>query len=232
VATKLALDQFSYLEPHVVYCDTRSEHPDNERFLADCERWYGLKIERIGSDEHSDIWDVFEKRQFIKSVKGFAWCTVHLKIEPRNEYVEPDDVQVFGFDTLESNRVHKFKLNNPNINLGTPLIDAGYNKARCLEIIASAGIEIPAMYRFGYRNNNCIGCPKGGQGYWNMIRRDFPEVFGRMAKLERKLNAAINKSYAGDGKRKRIFLDELNPNAGHGYVEPMDCGLFCQEDAA
>ena len=29
----------------------------------------------------------------------------------------------------------------------------------------------------GYNNNNCIGCIKGGMGYWNKIRVDFPEVF-------------------------------------------------------
>mgnify|MGYP001013319731 CR=1 FL=1 len=63
-------------------------------------------------------------------------------------------------------------------------------------------------------------------------RNELPEVFDRMARLERKLNTAINKSYAGGGKRKGVFLDELDPNAGRGYVEPMDCGLFCQEDNA
>ena len=32
-----------------VYCDTGAEHPDNIRFLADCERWFGLKVERLKS---------------------------------------------------------------------------------------------------------------------------------------------------------------------------------------
>lgn len=229
VATKLALDTFPDLEPHVVYHDTRSEHPDNKRFLADCEAWYGLTIERNSSDKYADIWDVFERERWIVGVRG-AKCTAVLKREPSREYERPDDTQVFGFDLSEAHRVHRFRTNNPEIHLETPLIDAGYSKRRCLEIIASAGIELPAMYKLGYRNNNCLGCPKGGQGYWNMIRRDFPEVFNRMAKLERELNAAINKSYAGDGLRKEVFLDELDRNAGRGYVEPMDCGLFCAED--
>ncbi len=54
-------------------------------------------------------------------------------------------------------------------------------------MIERAGIELPAMYKLGYRNNNCIGCPKGGMGYWNKIRVDFPEVFERMAALQREL---------------------------------------------
>ena len=37
-ATKLALSHFSgKLETHICYCDTGSEHPDNWRFLKDCE---------------------------------------------------------------------------------------------------------------------------------------------------------------------------------------------------
>ena len=84
------------------------------------------------------------------------------------------------------------------------------------------------MYKLGYKNNNCIGCVKGQSGYWNKIRKDFPEVFARMAKVERSLNVAINKSYAGDGLRKRVFLDELDPKAGRYKSEPsLGCGVLC-----
>lgn len=84
------------------------------------------------------------------------------------------------------------------------------------------------MYKLGYNNNNCIGCVKGQAGYWNKIRIDFPEAFDRMAKQERKMGVAINKSYAGDGKRKRIFLDELDPKAGRDVPLPdIECGAIC-----
>ena len=66
-------------------------------------------------------------------------------------------------------------------------------------------------------------------GYWNKIRVDFPGVFDRMAKLERKFNAALCKSYAGDGKRKRVFLDELKPGDGNHLTEPrISCGIMCE----
>ncbi len=226
VATKMALENFPELEPHVVYCATHSEHPDNERFLADCEKWYGLTIERIGSVKYRDIWHVFEETRYLVGVTG-ARCTAELKRKPREVYQQSGDVQVFGFDKVEAQRAFKFQRNNPEMNIETPLLDAGYTKQRCITVIASAGIKIPMMYRLGYGNNNCIGCPKGGQGYWNKIRQDFPDVFVRMAKVERRLDVAINKTYAGDGKRKRLFLGELDSAAGRGYVEPMGCGLLC-----
>ena len=43
-------------------------------------------------------------------------------------------------------------------------------------LIERAGLRLPEMYRLGYANANCVGCVKGGAGYWNKIRRDFPEL--------------------------------------------------------
>ncbi len=71
-------------------------------------------------------------------------------------------------------------------------------------------------------------------------------MFEKMAKQERKMNVAINKSYAerielvdgtiienpkqanGKTKRVRIFLDELNPDAGRDVPMPdIECGVLC-----
>jgi len=79
------------------------------------------------------------------------------------------------------------------------------------------------MYRLGYRNNNCIGCPKGGIGYWNKIRRDFPDVFDRMARLERELDATCTRDNDGP-----VWLDELDPARGSHADEPsFECSLLC-----
>lgn len=85
------------------------------------------------------------------------------------------------------------------------------------------------MYRLGYKNNNCIGCVKGGMGYWNKIRKDFPATFQRMASLERKLDVAILKEEEpGTKKRLRVFLDELQPDRGHYEAEDeIECGAAC-----
>jgi len=86
--------------------------------------------------------------------------------------------------------------------------------------VKELGIEPPVMYKLGFNNNNCIGCVKGGMGYWNKIRQHFPEQFNRMAKIEREVGASCIK-----GK----FLDELDPSAGHKLKEPdMTCDFVCQ----
>jgi 3'-phosphoadenosine 5'-phosphosulfate sulfotransferase (PAPS reductase)/FAD synthetase len=206
----------------LAYCDTRSEHPDNQRFRHDVEQWLDIKIVVLASNEYHDIWDVWERTRWLVGSSG-ARCTVEHKKRLRQEFEDPTDVQVFGYTAEEQHRVDRFMKANPNVKIATPLIDHGLNKADCLGLLDRAGIELPAMYRLGYRNANCIGCPHGGTGYWNMIRRDFPDTFDRMAKLERELDHAACRPGGVP-----VFLDELDPTRGNIYTEPdMDCSLLC-----
>jgi len=93
--------------------------------------------------------------------------------------------------------------------------------------VRAAGIDIPVMYTLGFDNNNCIGCPKGGAGYWNMIRRHFPDVFARMCELSRRLGVRLIKLGG-----IRIFLDELPEDVGRQKDEPIiNCSAFCGDVA-
>lgn len=223
VATNLALQK--YPDIIIASCVVENEHPDNERFLKDCEKWYGKDILRLRSERYKDCWEVWEKRRFLVGPRG-ALCTTEMKKMVRQKFQKISDVQIFGFTAEETHRADRFREQNPEVNLITPLIEHNYTKNDCFRVIQEAGIELPAMYRLGYNNNNCIGCVKGGAGYWNKIRKDFPQVFERMAKLERHLGRTINK-YKG----KRTFLDELPENAGRKQKEPdMECGIWCKGD--
>jgi hypothetical protein len=168
---------------------------------------------------------VFDKTGWLIGVGG-ARCTTELKKNVRKQYERPDDVHIFGLTKDEAKRIERFEDQNSDTKVEWILENT--TKKDCYRIVQEAGIELPEMYKLGYNNNNCIGCVKGQAGYWNKIRVDFPDAFDRMAKQERKMGVAINKSYAGDGKRKRIFLDELNPNYGRNVPLPdIECGAIC-----
>ncbi len=230
VAAKITLDlsRNSGIPIEIVYCDTSSEHPDNKRFLSDCENWLDYPITILHSKIYDDIWDVYEKTKYIAGIKG-ARCSLEMKKRVRLDFEDvKNDIQVFGFDSSERKRANKFKKNNPEVILATPLIKRNISKATCIGIIQEAGIEIPYMYKLGYKNNNCIGCPKGAKGYWNKIRKDFPDEFQRMAEMERKLGATLNIMNVNK-KRHRIHLDELPVDAGNYKSElPISCGLLCE----
>ena len=225
VSAAIAVKNHSNIE--VVYCDTGGEHESNKRFLDDVSQWIDHPIKVLKNKKYKDHFDVFEKTKFISSPYG-ARCTVELKKRVREDYQRWDDTHIFGFSIEEEDRVTRLRNRNPELNLEFNLIDHKLSKSDCLAIVTDAGIELPQMYKLGYGHNNCIGCPNGQQGYWNKIRVDFPDTFARMAKIERKLDVAINKSYAGDGKRKRVFLDELDPNVGRDKpLPPISCSMFC-----
>jgi len=212
VAARLAKVRYG-CECEVLYCDTFAyEHSDNLRFFCDVQRWLGENIKVLKSDKYADIFDVFDKTGWLVGPAG-ARCTVELKKNVRTAYQTVDDVHILGFTADEADRADRFRANNPDLQAVFPLVEDGITKRDCHAIVKAAGIEQPAMYRLGYHNNNCIGCVKGGAGYWNRIRVDFPEAFERMAKQERKMDVAINKKDVR-GKTVRVFLDELDPTAG------------------
>lgn len=222
VAAKLVLSE-NHANVAIAYIDTGSEHEDNKRFIADCEQWFQAPITWLKSDKYTDTWDVWEKTRFLVSPQG-ARCTTELKKKVRRTFEQPDDIQTFGYTIEEEHRADRFREQNPEINLRTPLIERGLTKEDCLAMVDRAKIELPVMYKLGYQNNNCIGCPKGGMGYWNKIRKDFPVVFKRMSDLERKLNVSVLRS-GGEG----MFLDELDPKRGNHADEPsFECSMFCQ----
>lgn len=226
MACKIALQMYNDVE--IYYIDTGSAHEDNIRFLAECERWYGKKIHQRKSLNYFGVLDVLRKKRFINSPYGAA-CTAVLKKDVRKmieDEIKEWDGQVWGFDYCqrEINRAIRFKQQYPYTKPLFPLIERMVNKSDALAMLQRVGIEVPMMYRLGYDNNNCIGCVKGGMGYWNKIRRDFPDRFREMAEIEREIDATCLKDENG-----RIFLDELNPNRGalEQHAVPS-CSIICE----
>ena len=140
----------------IAYTDPGSEHPDNKRFLDDCEEWFGHPIQCLSSDKYKDTWAVFDTGYLVSPYGAF--CTTELKKKVRRKFQLPDDIQVFGYTSEEQHRADRFREQNIEVNLRTPLIEHGLSKQDCLAMVSRAGIELPMMYKLGYPNNNCIGC--------------------------------------------------------------------------
>lgn len=209
VACKLSLDMFGDTNDcRVIMIDTMNEDEDTYRFKRDCEAWYGQKIESItcvsrGKDmpgytfvdidiEYDSIQNVWLKHKSLNVATG-AICSTQLKRRVREVYQKTIDFdhQVFGyeFDKKECNRALSLSKNHPKAKGIYPLIMMGYDKDACLKMVQQAGVEIPRVYRFGFRNNNCFGtgCVQGGIGYWQKMKVDFPEKFDAMAEMEHRL---------------------------------------------
>lgn len=213
-----------YLTPDVdkiIYTHIDSQHPDSLRFLHDCEKLLGREIEILQSDKYKTVDEVIEKRRCFNTPHG-ALCTFELKKRVRQKWECENGIghtYIWGYDVNEKHRAERIVENMPEFNHEFPLIEHGLSKENCHEICERLGLMRPYMYDLGYQNNNCIGCVKGGMGYWNKIRKDFPEVFERRACQERKIgHSCIN----------GIYLDELDPSAGNAEAEIFpECGIAC-----
>lgn len=228
VATKRAIEvNDGRLPVTIMYLETRSEHPDNVRFRQECEAWFGYPITGLGSAKYKDIWDVFKRERFIAGVGG-AKCTTVLKKQIAEKFERVSDLHVFGFeyDKRQIARAERLWANQPEIMGWFPLIDAKLTKDDAKQIVTDAGIALPAMYGLGFDNNNCIGCPKGGNAYWNRIRKHFPDVFNRMVAQARDLDVQTIK-LTENGVRRRAYLDELPVDATDETPVDMSCGVIC-----
>ena len=219
VATQIAIQIWKETnEIHILYTDTGSEHEDNKRFLNEAEAYFGIPIKILKNKNYKDVFDVIEKTKYINGAYG-ARCTLELKKKLREDYYKRGDINIFGYTEEEENRINRFKAQNKWYPIYCPLAELGISHRETKAILLKTGIALPIMYQLGYKNNNCIGCVKGGMGYWNKIREDFPDVFERMAQLERRI---------GRSAIKDTWLDTLKRGSGRYIEENIRCGLLCQ----
>ena len=204
----------------ILYTHIDDQHIDTIRFLKDCEMALGRDIEILQS-QYKSVNDVIKQFRFINSPYG-ARCTQVLKKRVRKEWEhgKEDLTYIWGYDIEEKARAERLEESMPEFKHKFPLIERQLKKEDCHGILKELGIKRPLMYDLGYKNNNCIGCVKGGMGYWNKIRKDFPVIFEERALLEREIGASC---------LRKIYLDELDPYSGRFEDEIVEeCNIICQ----
>lgn len=226
VATKLALAQYGD-RCIIVNAYVKQEHEDNQRFLKDCEVWFGQTVTVLRDEKYgADIIRVFRERRYMRGPSG-APCTTNLKRKLLAKWQLPGDVMVFGFTVEEQDRFDDFVERNPDRLVIAPLIEQGLSKHDCKAMLERAGIELPTMYKLGYDNNNCKGCVKGGEGYFRAIRQDFPHEFDELCKIQDELGEG---SYLHrDHKTNiRFSLRELGDGPVRRNEVLPSCSFFCE----
>jgi hypothetical protein len=233
VATKLMLAEYG-ARCIVVNAYIEEEHPDNRRFSDDCEKWFGVPITTLRDTKYgASAISVFEQVGYIKGRDG-ASCTARIKRGLLRTFEQPGDVLVLGYTAEEQDRYANWLDNWPDRPIIAPLIDRGLTKSDCKAMIERAGIKLPEMYLMGYENANCIGCVKGGLGYFRAIREDFPAQFERLAQAEQKVfalhgeNAYILRHRSGPLSGQRFPLRELPAGPARRSESLPSCGIFCE----
>ena len=253
VALFLSIREFGKENIKAIYQDTGSEHPDNKRYIKDVEEWLGINIIISKSSKFNNVDEVFEKYKLHKMQNG-AKCTQVMKREVGESFITYErgkqEIEIFGYTIEEEKRVKRWTENNKERKIDPILIRHRLNKNDCLALINEAGITIPFLYTLGYKNNNCIGCVKAGIGYWNKIKKDFPDVFTKRSEQERRFGYTILMAKTSrkdkDGNwywpspykkmtnynplvnKFPMYLDEIKPWMGKNEnQEIIECGPIC-----
>ena len=177
-----ALRTYPRDEVVALFHDTHREHADTYRYLRQMaerlgiditERSDGRSVEQVEDDEHA------------LANNRMAFCSRILKAEQKDRYYEElraagvtEIVLVLGFSSREWQRIQRATMRAAADGYAVmfPLVTAGITKQECADWSLALGVPLPSMYRWS-DHANCVGCRRGGKGYWLAVKANEPAIF-------------------------------------------------------
>lgn len=226
VAADRAIQRYGRDAVNLRFADTSWEDEDLYRFLDDLMMRWGGTLLRV-KDGRTPL-EVAEDRQIIPNSQ-IAPCSSVLKSLPFMDLdrASPKPLTILlGLDWREMHRVERMQakyasLATEGMVVDFPLLWKPIEFRPYVEVVTSWGIEIPRLYRYGFKHNNCAGrCVKQGIREWLRLRDVFPERFAEVRDWEQAQRAkggpratfAISRERIG-GVSTRLTLADLEARA-------------------
>lgn len=188
-AAMWALREFPREEVVWLWHDTKAEDADTYRFLREfaavanfpiTEQSDGRSVEEVEDDEGA------------LANNRMAFCSRILKAEQREIFFKSlrqqgftEIINVLGFSAIEWKRVQRATMHGERdgYTVRFPLIENCISKQMAADFCIAMGIRPPRMYQWS-EHANCLGCRRGGKGYWLAVKENAPEAFERACKRE------------------------------------------------
>lgn len=190
VAADRAIERYGRDAVRLRFADTSWEDEDLYRFLDDLMLRWGGELQTI-KDGRTPL-EVAEDRQIIPNSQ-IAPCSSVLKSQPFMELdrASPKPLTVLlGLDWREMHRVERMRtkyapLAAEGLFVDFPLLWKPVEFRPYVEVVESWDVEMPRLYRYGFKHNNCGGrCVKQGIREWLRLRDVFPERFAEVRDWE------------------------------------------------
>lgn len=232
ITTERVLTRFGKDKTTVVFMDTKIEDDDNYRFMADCQKRWGVDIVVLA--EGRTPFEVSRAERVIPNSR-IAPCTFRLKIEVFRAWLETQEKPAtihIGYDFTEMHRMEATQKNYESLGFAVdfPLMWKPYEFRKYSQVVREDwGIEPPRMYALGYTHANCGGrCVKQGQGDWIRTLVNFPERYAEIEQWEQEMRQLSEKhshwsilaSQTPEGK-KPLTLTELRQKHEAKNLNPM-----------
>lgn len=169
----------------VVFCDTGAEMPETYEYLNYFNPWlkkkYGQEVVVLSPERTPELYtdstrmSIYE-RHFQKHIIPFMMtrdCTDKWKIRPKNKWMKQNNItdNYMGIDAGEAHRTRGEDVKY------FPLVQEGIDLNGCIEIIKSAGLDVPVK-------SGCYFCPFQGVKGFRTLKRVHPELFQKAMELE------------------------------------------------
>lgn len=180
-----------------VFCDLGLELPETYKYLQFVQREVATITIIPGRNERGRT--LYEHclhyQQF--PTRRWKWCADKFKIKPIHRFYQKPCVSFLGIAKDEEHRPTVIAFSRDGgIDKLFPLIEAGIDRAGCVQIIRDHGLPIPPR-------SGCYICASQRKPQWQSLYRNHPELYEQAKHLEQITNERLR----NQGKRPRYFRD-------------------------
>lgn len=157
-------------------------------------------------------------------------CTVDLKIVPINAYarkhykihkkrnpISYNMIMGISFDERERMRISQewFRVNK------YPLVEMGLRRNDVIKYIKEQGLTEPPR-------SSCYFCPFHSDNYWNMLKKNYPEIFKQAVDLDKEIRVLGNFKEKLYLSKHRKPLDTIDFDSQMAFPELIEeCEGYC-----
>jgi hypothetical protein len=197
----------------ILFADTGGERPHTYDHISNFSKWLTDKgypeiviVKRVRRDGSLEtLEEECHRRKNLPSIAyGFKSCSQKHKIAPQDKYLnswQPAKdtwdsgmkcVKYIGYDSNESHRAdNAAKRDDPKYDYSYPLIDWGWDRDDCLQIIEKAGVK-------NVGKSACFFCPSSKPKEIIELKMRYPDLLERALAIEKQAELT---SIKGLGRR-------------------------------
>lgn len=200
----------------ILFADTGGEKPYTYRHVERFSKWLwerGYPAITTVREAITLEQDCLTRKALPSIAYGFKTCSQRFKVRPQerflNAWADGPITMLVGYDATEERRVRDS--GKGGYTNRYPLIEWGWDRKKCLEVINRAGLSSPGK-------SACFFCPSSKANEVMQLGRIYPELLDRALKMEDQAeltdvkglgrNFSWREMIEFDAKQVKLFDDE------------------------